>query len=182
MKCCLYKMPYLAAPIQVVGDVIANSMPTCDFLQMHQWEPDFFGSQVTRFVRDMFLHFKTPTWNFYEEIYKWRWYQMDYLSHYLRSPAKSTSSIAKSTSSISESRFCSDLLSWEKSLRNQEEQDDCKKRDVEQSAPTHAYHTHCTPMQLGTTANRRCDVPRVWLQEAYHMARVHWGTRCEGFL
>jgi hypothetical protein len=41
-----------------------------------------------------------------------------------------------------------------RSLRNPEEQDYRKKRDVDQSAPTHAHHTHCTPMQLGTTANQ----------------------------
>ena len=41
-----------------------------------------------------------------------------------------------------------------RSLRNPEEKDDHKKRDVEQSAPTHACHTHCTPMQMGTTADR----------------------------
>jgi hypothetical protein len=37
---------------------------------------------------------------------------------------------------------------------NPEEQDDCKKRDMEQSAPAHVHHIHCTPMQLGTTADR----------------------------
>jgi hypothetical protein len=42
-----------------------------------------------------------------------------------------------------------------RSLRIPEEQDDHKKRDVEQSALTHVHHTHCTPMQLGTTANQR---------------------------
>ncbi len=41
-----------------------------------------------------------------------------------------------------------------RSLRNPEEQDDRKKRDIEQSAPTHVRHTHCTPMKLGTTADQ----------------------------
>ncbi len=41
-----------------------------------------------------------------------------------------------------------------RSLRNPEEQDDRKKRDVEQTAPTHAHHTHCASRQLGTTANQ----------------------------
>jgi hypothetical protein len=58
----------------------------------------------------------------------------------------------KSTSSVSTSRLCFVVKS--RSLRIPEEQDDRKKRDVEQSASTHARHTHCTPMQLGTTANR----------------------------
>ncbi len=41
-----------------------------------------------------------------------------------------------------------------RSLRNPEEQDDRKKRGIEQSALTHVHHTHCTSRQLGTTANR----------------------------
>ena len=41
-----------------------------------------------------------------------------------------------------------------RSLRNSEEQDDRKKRDVEQSALTHARHTHCASRELGTTADR----------------------------
>ncbi len=82
-------------------------------------------------------------------------------------------------------RLCKQTPLWlvvmRKSLRNPEEQADRKKRDVEQSAPTHAHHTHCTSSQLGATADQRCDVPWDWLWEACHMARVHWGTRCEGF-
>ncbi len=45
-------------------------------------------------------------------------------------------------------------LQADSSLRNPEEQDDHKKRDVEQSAPTHACHTLCAFSQLGTTANQ----------------------------
>jgi hypothetical protein len=41
-----------------------------------------------------------------------------------------------------------------RSLRNPEEQDDRKKRDIEQLAPTHVHHTNCTPMQLGSTADQ----------------------------
>jgi hypothetical protein len=46
------------------------------------------------------------------------------------------------------------LVVMSRSLRNPEEQDDHKKRDVEQSALTHAHHTHCASRQLGTTADR----------------------------
>ncbi len=56
-----------------------------------------------------------------------------------------------------------------------------QERDVEQSAPTHARHTHCASRQLGTAANQRYDVPRDWLWEACHMARVHWRTCCREF-
>ncbi len=57
-----------------------------------------------------------------------------------------------------------------------------QERDVEQSAPTHAHHTHCASRQLGTTANQRYDVPRDWLWEACQMARVRWVTHRKGFV
>ncbi len=41
-----------------------------------------------------------------------------------------------------------------RSLRNPEEQDDRKKRNIEQSALTHVRHTHCASRQLGTTAKQ----------------------------
>ncbi len=49
--------------------------PTRDFLQTHLQEPDFFGSRVTSFWRDLSHHFKTPTWNFYQEVYEQKWYR-----------------------------------------------------------------------------------------------------------
>ncbi len=54
-------------------------------------------------------------------------------------------------------------------------------RDIEQSAPTHVRHTHCSSRKLGNKANQRHDVPWDWLQDACQMARVHWGTSCKGF-
>ncbi len=56
-----------------------------------------------------------------------------------------------------------------------------QERDIEQSAPTHARHTHCAFRRLGTTANQRYDVPWDWLWEACQVARVCWGTHCEKF-
>ncbi len=49
--------------------------PTCNFLQMHLQEPEFFWFTSDAFQRDMSCHLETPTWNFYKEIYKQRWYQ-----------------------------------------------------------------------------------------------------------
>ncbi len=54
-------------------------------------------------------------------------------------------------------------------------------RDTEQSASTNGCHTRCTSRQLGTMAAQRYDVPRGWLWDAYLLARVCWGTCCEGF-
>ncbi len=175
MKCCLYKMPYIAAPIQVLGDVIANSTPYARLPTDAPTGARFvFGSRVTHFVRDPSHHIETPAWNFYEEIYKQRWYQNGLLTAFLEVSRKEYLK-----------RLCKQTPLWlvvmRKSLRNPEEQADCKKRDVEKSAPTHARHTHCTSSQLGTTADRRCDVPCDWLWEACHIARVCWGTRCERF-
>ncbi len=50
--------------------------PTSEFLQMHLQEPEnVLGLQVTSFSRDPSCHIKTPTWNFYEEIYEQKWYR-----------------------------------------------------------------------------------------------------------
>ncbi len=73
--------------------------------------------------------------------------ETDYLSRFWMSPAR-----------VPQVSLQEKTLLWlvvrSRSLRIPEEQDDRKKRDVEQSAPTHARPTHCTPMQLGTTADR----------------------------
>ncbi len=175
-KCCLYKMPYVAAPIQVLGDVIAKfyALRTTSYRCTYKSQNIFFGSRVTRFIRDPSCHIETTTWIFYEEIYKRRWYQHGLL---IALPEESREEYLK--------HLCKQTPLWlvvmSRSLRNPEEQDDRKKRDVEQSAPTNAHHTHCISMQLGTTANQRYDVHRDWLREACQMARVRWGSRCKEF-
>jgi hypothetical protein len=72
--------------------------------------------------------------------------ETDYLSRFFRSPARVPLASPQADSALT--------CRQSRSLRIPEEQDDCKNREVEQSAPTHAHHTHCTPMHLGTTANR----------------------------
>ncbi len=148
--------------------------PTCDFLQMHLQEPEFFlvhecVSEVTRLVISRLLC----------EISTRRSTSKSgtgkvYLSHYLRRPAKSTFK-----------HLCKQTPLWLVVMRK-EPQEPWRtrrpwERDVEQSALTHARHTHCASRQLGTTADQRYDVPWDWLQEACQLAWVHWGTRCEGF-
>ena len=117
----------------------------------------FFGSRVMRFVRDLSCHIETPKWNFYNEIIKRRWYRNRLLIMFLE---ESREEYLK--------RLCKQTPLWlvvtRKSLRNPEEQADSKKRDVEQSAPTHVRHTHCTSRQLGTTADQKYDVPWDWLR------------------
>ncbi len=134
----------------------------------------FFGSRVRRFVRDPSRHVKTPTWNFYREIYEQRWYKNRLIIAFFEESCKEYLK-----------HLCKQTPLWpvlmRKSFRKPEEHADHRKRDIEQSAPTHAHHTHCTSSQLGTTANRKCDVPWDWLWEACHMARVCWENRCGGF-
>ncbi len=144
------------------------------YRRTYKSQNSFFGSQVMRFVRDLSRHIETPTWNFYKEIYKQRWYQNGLLIAFLEeSREEYLKCLCKQTPLW--------LVIMSKSLRNPEEQADRKKKDVEQSASPHTHHTHCPSSQLGTIADRRCDVPRDWLWEACHMARVRWGTRCKGF-
>ncbi len=98
----------------------------------------------------------------------------DYLLCYLRSPAKSTfKRLSKQTPLWRVVMSKTPQEPW-RSRWPQE-------RDVERSAPTHACHTHCASRQLGTTADWSYDVPWDWLGDACQMARVRWGTRCEGF-
>ncbi len=175
-KCCLYETSYIAALIRVLGDVIAKSytLRATSYRRTYMSQNSFFGSQVMRFIRDPSHHIKTPTWNFYEEIYEQKLYRSGLLIAFLEESRKEyLKHLCKQTPLW--------LVIMRKSLRNPQEQADRKKRDVEQSAPTHLCHTHCTSRQLGTTADRRCDVPRNWLWEACHMARVRRGTRCKGF-
>ncbi len=175
-KCCLYETPYVAAPIQVLGDVIAKSyaLRATSYRCTYKSQNFFFGSRVTYFVRDPSCHIETPMWNFYKEIYEQRCYQNGLLIAFIEESRKEyLKHLCKQTPLW--------LIIMRKSLRNPEEQADRKKRDIEQPALTHAHHTHCASSQLGTTADQRCDVPRDWLQEACHMARVRWGTRCKGF-
>ncbi len=98
----------------------------------------------------------------------------DYLLHYLRSPAKSTFK-----------GLCKQTPLWLVVMRKEPQEPwrtrRPQERDVEQSAPTHAHHTHCASRQPGTTADRRYEVPRDWIQEACQMAGVLWGTCCKGF-
>ncbi len=147
-KCCLYKTPYVAAPIQV---------PRCchrEFYALHATSyRRTYKSQNFFFLFTSDVFCKRPIssyWdsyvNFYKEVYKQRWYWK-----------RTTYRVSGGVPQEYLKRLFKQTPLWlivrSRSLRIPEEQDDRKKRDVEQSALTHACHTHCTPMQLGTTAN-----------------------------
>ncbi len=176
-KCCLYETPYLAAPIWVLGDVIAkfSALKATSYRRTYKSQNFVFGSRVTSFWRDPSCHIKTPRSNFYKGVYKWKWYQKGLLiAFYLRSPTKSTFK-----------HLCKQTPLWRVIMSKTPQEPQRSKwlqgRDVEQSAPTRARHTHCASRQWGTTADQRYEVPRDWLRDACQMARVCWGTCCKGF-
>ncbi len=175
-KCCLYKMVYVAAPIWVLGDVIAKfytlraTSYRCTYKSqllflVHEWRV----SEETRLVISRLLH-EISTRRSTSKSGTGK----DCLSRYLRSPAKNTFKHLYKQTPL-----------WLVVMRKEPQEPwrtrRPRERDVEQSAPTHAHHTHCASRQSGTTADRRYDVPRDWLWDACQMARVYWGTRCEGF-
>ncbi len=126
-----------------------------DFLQMHLQEPEIcFGSQLTCFKRDPSCHIETPTSLFYKEVFEQKWYQERTTYHAWGVPRRVPSS---ATSRI----LCSDVASWAQTSRTPK--------------------IHGTSRPLGMTAAQRNDVPRDWLWDACHLARVLWGNRCKGF-
>ncbi len=149
--------------------------PTRDFLQMHLQEPECFLVHKWCFSEDTHLVISRllrdiSTRRFTSKSSTGK----DYLLRYLRSPAKSTFK-----------RLCKQTPLWLIIMKKEPQEPQRirrpQERDVEQSALTHACHTHCASRQSGTTADRRYDIPRDWLWDACQMARVHWGTRCKGF-
>ncbi len=175
-KCCLYETPYVAEPIWVLGEVIAkfSAIRTTSYRCTYKSQ-FFFGSQVTRFWRDPSRHIKTPMWNFSRRPTSKSGTKKDYLLCYLRSPAKSTFKC-----------LCKQTLLWHVIMSKTPQKPWRSRwpweRDVEQSAPTHVHHTHGASRLLGTTADRRYNVPWDWLRDTCQMARVHWGTAAKDFV
>jgi hypothetical protein len=174
-KCCLYEMPYVAAPTWVLGDIITKSYALCATSYRCTYKSHFFfGSRVTHFKETHFVISRLP-----HEISTRRSTSKsgtgkDYLLSYLRSPAKSTFKCLYKQTPLW-------LVVMRKEPKEPRRIRRPQERDVEQSALTHVRHTHCASRHLGTTANQRFDVLWDWLREACQMARVHWGTRCKGF-
>ncbi len=112
--------------------------PTRNFLLMHLQEPDFFW-----FMSDAFL--KRHVVSFWDSYMKFL--QGDLQAKVV--PERTTYCITwgvpwRVPSSVSTSRLCSDSSSWEKSLRNPEEQEDHKKGTLSNQSQL----THITPTAL----------------------------------
>ena len=141
--------------------------PTRDFLQTHLHEPDFFfGFTSDAFRKRPVSSYQDSYVNFYEEIYERRWYRK-WTTYCVSGEVMRRVPQASLQADSALTRHHS------RSLRIPEEQDDCKKRDVEQSAPTHARHTHCTPMQLGTTADQSMTFLRTDIEKHAIWQRIH---------
>ncbi len=120
--------------------------PTRNFLQMHLLEPIFLVhkwqvSEETRLVISRLIcEISTRESTSKSGTGK------DSLLHYLRSPAKSTFKC-----------LCKQTLLWcvtmSKTPQEPWRSTWLQERDIEQSAPTHARHTHCNSRQLGTIAD-----------------------------
>ncbi len=132
-----------------LGDIIANSMPYARFPTGPPMRAriSFFGLRVMRFCKRPVSANQDSYITFYEEVYEQRWYRKRTTYHVSEGvPQEYLKRLHKQTPLW--------LIARSRSLRNPQEQDDRKKRDVEQSAPTHARYTHWTPMQLGMTADQ----------------------------
>jgi hypothetical protein len=147
-KCCLYEMPYVAAPIRVPRWRHRKFYPlhATSYRCTYKSRKIFTGSRVTHFGGDPSRHIKTPMQIFTRRSTSKGGIRNGLLITFLEESNKEYLKC-----------LCKQTLLWliimSRSLRISEEQDDRKKRDVEPLALTHTHHTHCTPMQLGTTAN-----------------------------
>ncbi len=76
-KCCLYKTPYVPAPVRVLGDIIAKATP---YEQLPLGTPtrtrifSWFAKNVFLW-RSVSSYIKTPTCIFYKEINEQKWYR-----------------------------------------------------------------------------------------------------------
>jgi hypothetical protein len=124
-----------------------------EFLWAHLQEKEIFlASRVTCFCGEPFHHIKTPTCISYKEVYKQKWYQKgllialeEFCDEYLQVSHQGCSALT-----------CCHERKPQEPLSSRWPQ----KRDAEQSALFHPHHTHCTFKQLGTTVDRRYDVPK----------------------
>ncbi len=98
-KCCLYKMPYVAAPIWVPRwrHCKFYALRATSYRRTYKSQKIFFfGSRVTRFGRDPSRHVETPTWIFTRRSTSEGGTRNRLLIAFLEESLKSTSSISTS--------------------------------------------------------------------------------------
>ncbi len=121
-KCCLYEMPYVAAPIWVLGDVIAKfyALRATSYRRIYKSQIFFWFTSAAFLKRHVLA---------YQDSYeKFLWGDLRAKVVPERTTYRVTWEVLQRVpSSVSTSRLHSDSSSWEKSLRNPEEQEDRKK-------------------------------------------------------
>jgi hypothetical protein len=112
----------------------------------------------------------------YMEVYKGKWYR--------KGPLIVLEEFRNKYLQVSHQGFSA--LTWHHEHKTQETQSSRwpRERDAEQSAPTHACHTHSASRQLGNTANQRYDVPMLNGKGSLrNPLQTHWnGIRCKEHL
>ncbi len=133
----------------------------------------FFGSRVTRFIRDLSHRIETPTWNFTRRSTSKGGTGNGLLIVFLEESRMSTSS-------VSTGRLRSDSLSGAEASGSQKNKTTARKGRgamSPDSCASHPLHFYA----VGYYSQSKYDVPWDWLWEACHMARVHWEARCKVF-
>jgi hypothetical protein len=121
-KCCLYKMPYIAAPIWILHDVIAKFYA----LRATSYRCTYKSQNFFWFMSDAFL--KRHVLSYQDSYVKFLWGDLQVKVVPERTTYHVTWGVPRRVpSSVSTSRLCSDSSSWEKSLWNPEKQEDRKK-------------------------------------------------------
>ncbi len=123
------------------------ALGTTSYRRTYKSQKFFFWFTSDAFCKRPMSSYRDSHMNFFKEIFKQRWYRK-------RTTYCVSGGVTQEYLKCLYRQTPLWLVIRSRSLRIQKEQDDRKKRDIEQSAPTHARHTHCASNQLGTTADR----------------------------
>jgi hypothetical protein len=146
-----------------------------NFLQTHLQEPEFFfwfTSDV--FCKNPISSYQDSYVNFYKEIYKQRWYRKR--TTYPISGGvtqRVPQAYLQANSTLTPHHEQKPQEPW----RTRWPQEKGRWAISPNSGASHPLHSYA----VGYYSRSKYDIPRDWLQEACHMARVRWETRCKGF-
>jgi hypothetical protein len=146
-----------------------------DFIQTHLQEPEFFFW----FTSDAFRKRPVSSYqdsyiNFYKEIYERRWYRKRTTYCVSGGVTRRVPQVSlQANSTLTRHHEQKPQEPW-RTRWPQEMGRWAISPDSRASHPLHSY-------AVGYYSQSKCNVPWDWLREACHMARVRWGTCCEGF-
>jgi hypothetical protein len=175
-KCCLYKTPYVAAPIRVPRwrHHEFYSLRVTSYRCTYKSQNPFFWFTSDAFRKRLVLSYQDSYVNFYKGVYEQRWCWKRTTYHVSggvtqRVPQASLQADSALTRCHEQkpqepwrTRWPQEKGRWAISL------------DSRASHPTHSY-------AVGYYSWSKYNIPRDWLREACHMARVRWGTHCKEF-